>query len=115
MVGEYAPLVTDATIHIVLVMIIMAGWIELLDGLYIWLSWMDECLIDGMNENEAGKNENVQEATGQMMRCFDCEEVGELKEYVDCKVDHNREEGCKLALVTTPGPPAAENNSHYKR
>jgi hypothetical protein len=35
----------------------------------------------------------VQKAKAEMMACFDCDEVGELKEYVGCKIDFNREEG----------------------
>ena len=55
-------------------------------GLVLWLSWVDDCLI-------AGKKEQVVEAKQQMMSNFDCDEIGELKEYVGCKVEHNHEEG----------------------
>jgi hypothetical protein len=164
--SKFAPVVSGATIHIVLIMIIMAGWCaELLDvkgaflhgtfekgrkvymevpqgfeqfypwnfvllllktlygtkqaakafwlklleafygmkytrskadpclyfkwtllGLVLWISWVDDCLI-------AGKREAVQKAKAEMMARFDCDEVGELKEYVGCKIDFNREEG----------------------
>jgi hypothetical protein len=55
-------------------------------GLILWISWVDDCLI-------CGKYEGVQEAKKDMMKRFDCDEVGELKEYVGCKVEHNKEEG----------------------
>jgi hypothetical protein len=52
--------------------------------LCIGLSWVDGCLI-------AGRDETIQEAKVQMMKGFDCDEVGELKEYIGCKVDCNKE------------------------
>ena len=60
------------------------AWTE--NGLVIWLSWVDDCLI-------CGTYEAVQIAKKQMMDRFDCDEVGELKEYVGCKIDRNMEEG----------------------
>jgi hypothetical protein len=51
----------------------------------IWITWVDDCLI-------AGARERVTEAKQQMMELFDCEEIGEMKEYVGCRVEHNREE-----------------------
>jgi hypothetical protein len=35
----------------------------------------------------------VEIAKQNMMKRFECDEVGELKEYVGCKVDYNHEEG----------------------
>jgi hypothetical protein len=55
-------------------------------GLIIWISWVDDCLI-------CGNKEGVQEAKAQMMDRFDCDEVGELKEYVGCKIDRDTKEG----------------------
>jgi hypothetical protein len=164
---KFAPVVTDATIHIVLIQLIMAGWyVELIDvkgaflhgvfekgrkvymevpqgferfypkncvllllktlygtkqaakafwlkllvealrgmkytrskadpclyyswndgGLVIWISWVDDCLI-------CGKKESVLHAKEEIKKIFDCDEVGELKEYVGCKIDYNKEEG----------------------
>ena len=54
-------------------------------GLVIWLSWVDDCLI-------CGKPEGVKQAKEAMMRRFDCDEVGELKEYVGCKIEYNKDE-----------------------
>jgi hypothetical protein len=55
-------------------------------GLVLWLSWMDDCLV-------AGPTPTVMEAKELMRAEFDCDEVGELNEYVDCKIDWNKEEG----------------------
>jgi hypothetical protein len=55
-------------------------------GLVIWLSWVDDCLI-------CGEKTSVIHAKEEMKKRFDCDEVGELAEYVGCKVDHNKEEG----------------------
>jgi hypothetical protein len=163
--SKYAPVVTNATIHIILILIIMAGWwAELLDvkgaflhgefeddhqvymevpqgfeqyypancvllllktlygtkqaakafwvklleamngmgckrskadpclyfkwtihGLLIWISWVDDCLV-------CGKREAVEIAKTEIKEYFECDEVGELLEYVGCKVEHNRDE-----------------------
>jgi hypothetical protein len=49
-------------------------------GLILWLSWVVDCLV-------GGKDEGVKKAKAHMMELFDCDDVGELKEYVGCKVD----------------------------
>ena len=58
-------------------------WTDL--GLVLWISWVDDCLVIGCKEA-------VLRAKREMMSRFDCDEVGELKEYVGCKVDINRDE-----------------------
>jgi hypothetical protein len=40
-----------------------------------------------------GKGEGVKKAKAHMMELFDCDDVGELKEYVGCKVDYDGEAG----------------------
>jgi hypothetical protein len=55
-------------------------------GTYLWLPWVDDCLV-------GGKDEGVKKAKGQMMELFDYDDVGELKEYVGCMVDYNQEAG----------------------
>jgi hypothetical protein len=55
-------------------------------GLILWLSWVDDCLV-------GGKDEGVKKAKGQMMKLFDCDDVGELKEYVGYKVDYDQAAG----------------------
>jgi hypothetical protein len=56
------------------------------NALMIWLSWVDDCLI-------CGKPEGVKMAKQEMMKRFKCDEVGELKEYVGCKIDRDLDEG----------------------
>jgi hypothetical protein len=41
----------------------------------------------------AGKKNGVIESKEKMKQNFDCDEIGELKEYVGCKIEHNRDEG----------------------
>jgi hypothetical protein len=56
-------------------------------GWVLWLSWVDDCLV-------GGKDEAVMQAKGSsMMELFDCDNVGELKEYGGCKVDYNQKAG----------------------
>jgi hypothetical protein len=55
-------------------------------GLILWISWVDDCLV-------AGEKLEVLKAKGEMMSRFDCDEVGEMKEYVGCKVDRDWEKG----------------------
>jgi hypothetical protein len=51
----------------------------------VWISWVDDCLV-------AGKKLGVLIAKGQMTARFDCEEIGEVDEYVGCKVERNYED-----------------------
>jgi hypothetical protein len=55
-------------------------------GLILWLSWVIDCLV-------GGKDKGVKKAKVHMMELFDCDDVGELKEHVGCKVDYDREAG----------------------
>jgi hypothetical protein len=55
-------------------------------GLILWLLWVNGCLV-------AGKKEGVLQAKDSMMELFDCDDVGELNEYVRCKVDYDQEAG----------------------
>jgi hypothetical protein len=52
-------------------------WTEL--GLVAWVSWVDDFLI-------VGAKEAVMMAKEEMIKRFECDDVGELKEYVGCKV-----------------------------
>ena len=54
------------------------------DGLVLWLSWIDDCLC-------VGSKENVVKSRDEMLRRFDCDDVGEVKEYLGCKVDIDEE------------------------
>ena len=49
-------------------------------GLVLWLSWIDDCLC-------VESRKNVVKSKDEMLRRFDCDDVGEVKEYLGCKVD----------------------------
>ena len=49
-------------------------------GLVLWVTWVDDCLV-------CGKKEVVLAAKKQLMDRFNCNEIGELMEYIGCKVD----------------------------
>ena len=49
-------------------------------GLILWLTWIDDCLV-------AGNKQGVKAAKEQMKARFDCDDIGELTEYVGCKVE----------------------------
>ena len=51
-------------------------------GLVVWLSWIDDCMVWGKAE-QANK-----EKDGFVDR-FDCDDIGEVKEYVGCKIDRD--------------------------
>ena len=61
--------------------------------LMIWSSWVDDLL-------SCGPNETVLEGRKALKEHFDIDEVGELAEYVGCKIDYNREE--RSILITQP-------------
>ena len=56
------------------------------EGLVLWISCVDDCLV-------TGEKKEVKMAKEQMMARFDCDEIGELKEYVGCKVEYDTEQG----------------------
>ena len=51
--------------------------------LVVWLSWIDDCMV-------WGPQELAQEEEKEFTRRFNCNEVGEVKEYVGCKIDYNK-------------------------
>ena len=55
-------------------------------GLVAWLSWVDDYLV-------IGPKHEVKKAKADMMDRFDCDEVGELREYVGCKTDYDAKGG----------------------
>ena len=55
-------------------------------GLVIWLSWIDDCLC-------VGSKQGVMKAKQQMKDQFDCDDVGDLNEYIGCKVEIDHENG----------------------
>jgi hypothetical protein len=50
--------------------------------LIIWLLWVDDCLILGPKKFVTG-------AKKKMMTLFECDDLGEMEEYVGCKVERN--------------------------
>jgi hypothetical protein len=48
-------------------------------GLVVWLSWIDDCLV-------AGDKREVEAAKEKMKSQFECDDLGELNEYVGCKI-----------------------------
>ena len=54
------------------------SWTE--DGLVIWVSWIDDCLV-------VGSDNAVAKAKRAMMERFECEDVGDIVEYVGYKID----------------------------
>ena len=53
-------------------------------GLTLWISWEDDCV-------SVGKKELVLAAKKGMTDHFDCDEVGELTEFVGCKLDRTND------------------------
>jgi hypothetical protein len=48
-------------------------------GLVVWLSWIDDCLC-------IGNKDGVKKAKQQMVDRFDCDIIGNMDEYVGCKL-----------------------------
>jgi hypothetical protein len=53
-------------------------------GLVVWLSWIDDFLV-------AVDKKAVEAAKEQMKSIFECDDLGELNEYVGCKIDRNED------------------------
>ena len=64
-------------------------------GLVIWLSWIDDCMC-------LGPKAEVMKAKAAMMNRFDCDGVGELEEYVGCKVEQSAHENGAMIKITQP-------------
>jgi hypothetical protein len=64
-----------------------------INGLIVWISWVDDCLV-------CGKTEGVKIAKKQMMDRFDCDEIGNMDEYVGCKLERNYED--RSMKITQP-------------
>jgi hypothetical protein len=63
------------------------------NGLAIWISWVDDCLLMG-HKSDVSKYHAV------MNNYFDCDNIGDLKGYVGCKI--NKQEGGNCLLITQP-------------
>lgn len=62
-------------------------------GLVLWISWIDDCFV-------VGPAQGVKEAKIALMERFDCDEVGNMDEYVGCKLERNWEE--RSIKITQP-------------
>jgi len=58
------------------------GWTDI-GALLLWMSWVDDCFITGP-ETELLKLKR------EIMDAVDCDDGGELSEYVGCNIDHNK-------------------------
>jgi hypothetical protein len=50
-----------------------------------WITWVDYCLI-------LGQRNNIMDSKEEMKRLFDYDDIGEIREYVGCKVERNWQE-----------------------
>jgi len=50
------------------------------------MSWVDDCIVCGDKQNVLVEKEKFKEQ-------FDCDDIGELKEYIGCKIDYEPETG----------------------
>jgi Reverse transcriptase (RNA-dependent DNA polymerase) len=55
-------------------------------GLYLWISYID-------NLAGAGSKNAVLHSKKLITQIFECDEVGEMNEYVGCKIQHNQKGG----------------------
>jgi hypothetical protein len=55
-------------------------------GLVLWMSWVDDLAV-------SRNPKAVATVKNKMKKEFDCDDQGELKEYIGCKVDHDMENG----------------------
>jgi hypothetical protein len=51
-------------------------------ALLLWFSWVDDCIV-------TGSEEEMLQAKHEIMFHVDCEDGGEMKEFVGCKIDHD--------------------------
>ncbi len=52
-------------------------------ALLLWMSWVDDCFV-------TGPDPEVQELRQQINEAIDCDDDGEIKEYVGCKIDYDK-------------------------
>jgi hypothetical protein len=63
------------------------------EGLVMCLSWVDDCFITGPKEAALKLKQD-------MMAAVDCDDGGELKEFVRCKIDHDK--AARKLKITQP-------------
>ena len=55
------------------------------NGIVIWIVVVDDC-------NGTGPEEDLLESKRQFMQIFSCDDRGEIKEYIGCKIEYDRKE-----------------------
>ena len=58
-------------------------------GLVVWLTWVDDLLC-------FGEKELVRKAAEEMNQAFECDDIGEMSEYVGCKIERKGNESFKF-------------------
>jgi hypothetical protein len=59
----------------------------------LWFPWVDDCIV-------TGSEEEMLQAKHKIMSHVDCEDGGEMKEFVGCKIDHDRSK--RTQKITQP-------------
>ena len=67
---------------------------ETVNALVVWISWMDDCLCVGLNVE-------VQKARTYILARFECDDTGELKEYLGYKSDRHMNDMGQNKLIQT--------------
>jgi hypothetical protein len=49
-------------------------------GLILWMSWIDGCFV-------VGSKKNVKNTKQKMINRFDCDVIGNMDEYIGCKLE----------------------------
>jgi hypothetical protein len=62
-------------------------------ALLLWFSWVDDCFITGPTEELLALKKNI-------LKEVDCDDSGEIKEFVGCKIAYNTE--MKSLKITQP-------------
>jgi hypothetical protein len=62
-------------------------------ALLLWFSWVDDCIV-------TGSEEEMLQAKHEIMSHVDCDDGGEKKEFVGCKIEHNRDK--RYLRITQP-------------
>ena len=55
------------------------------NGLLLWLSWINDCLC-------VGNSIEVAKTRAKILNKFECDDIGEVKEYLGCTMDRNLED-----------------------
>ena len=62
-------------------------------GLVLWISWVDDCMT-------CGPDREVDRERKRMMEKFDCDDIGEIKEFIGCKISRKKKK--RSMRITQP-------------